>query len=118
MNAESVAFLGHLIHRFPELLPVLQDHIDDNNGELLPHLLIADITRWLVKRVDGANQTNVIEEILGELERAYAAGDDDDKVSELIAVSCLENFPRPGERGAAIRGMVGPTLAKQLNRIG
>lgn len=118
MNAISVAFIGHVIYQFPELVPVLQEHLDDNNGELLPHLLMADITRWLVAAVEDSDKTFLIKAILAELERVYAERDEDDKISELIAVSCLENLPRPGENGAAIRCMLGPNLGKQLERIG
>jgi hypothetical protein len=55
-------------------------------------------------------------ELLEALERAYSEGDEE--LEELIAVSFLENLPRVGEPGDAVRRQLGPLLQEQLKRIG
>jgi hypothetical protein len=55
MNARDVLLIGSLIEGCDSLLPVLQDHLNDYD-ELLPHLFMADVTRWLVERYE-ANRT-------------------------------------------------------------
>lgn len=46
MKARDLALVGELVSRVPELLPVLQAHLDDYDG-LLPHLFMGDVTRWI-----------------------------------------------------------------------
>lgn len=48
MSAETVAAIGALIHANPELLPILEEHLTDNEGEVLPTVLLDDIVRWMV----------------------------------------------------------------------
>lgn len=48
MSAETVATVGALIHANRELLPVLEEHLADNNGEVLPTIVLDDVVRWLV----------------------------------------------------------------------
>lgn len=69
--------------------------MDDNDGELLPDLLIADVCRWV-----GANRNpraGQMQELLGwlqdrfEIVRAGADG-----VDNVMAVSFIEDLPAPG----------------------
>ena len=114
MSAQTVAFVGWLCREFPVLLPLLQEHLDDQNGEILPNVLLGEITRWLVCNFDS--EPNV-KEIVATLEHAYSGGESTG-VSELVAVSFLENLPRPGEDGAEIRNEIGPRMKKQLEEFG
>lgn len=84
--------------------PIVATHLADN-GEVVPHLLMADITRWLV--AEGPEPA-----ILAALERHYAEGDDD--VQNVIALSFLENLL--GE-DVAVRWALGPRLADELRRM-
>lgn len=117
MRAATVAFVGALVHRFPELLPLLQEHLDDQDGEVLPHVFMGDLTRWLVRRFATAGaQDATLRQILGFMEDAYRSRDPE--AQELLSVSLLENLPRPGETGWEIRSIVGPALREELHRIG
>jgi hypothetical protein len=113
-----VALIGALFYRFKVLRPLLQEHLEDQDGGVLPHLLMADIERWaeaeIAKGDDGARAT--VREVLAFLEDAYAT--QGNEVEELIAVSFLEHVPRPGESGSQLRELVGPRLAEELRRIG
>jgi hypothetical protein len=118
MSASTVAFTGALVYRFQELLPLLEQHLSDQDGEVLPHLLMADVERWSTQAaVSGSSeQLRVVKRLISFLERAFSEGGDD--VQELIAVSFLEHLPRPSEPGAEIRDQLGPNLKKQLEMIG
>lgn len=96
-----MAFAGGLCLEFPELRPLLQEHLDDFDG-LLPHLLLADVTRWLGARLlEKGSADPVLASVFEFLEAHFASGGE--HVSELIAVSVLETMPLRGEEGAEIR---------------
>lgn len=118
MSAATVAFVGALVYSFPALRQVLQEHLDDQEGEVLPHLFMADVERWLEREVMNRPKqaADEVARILAFLEDAFAAGDSE--VNEVIAASFLEHLPRPGDLGSEIRTMVGPRLRKQLQIIG
>lgn len=108
MSASTVAAIGALVHEHRELTPVLAEHLEDNDGELLPHLVMADIFRWLVDHREG--DPEVCRSILGWLEREYARGPEE--VRGLITVSGVEMLPDPGQPGSELRDLLGPELKK------
>jgi hypothetical protein len=122
MSRRTEAFVRSLVERFPALRPLLHEHLADNFGEMLPHVFFGDLTRRVLSLLDPSEDKEVFErrselrDILTVLEAAYASGDEE--LQELISVSFLEHLPRPGEPGAAIRQMLGPTLSEQLLIIG
>jgi hypothetical protein len=114
MRAGQVALLGALAWRIPGLCERLDEHLRDNTGEILPHVLMADYERWAESALQKADPR--LSEFLDFLENAYRSGGP--KVEELISVSFLEHLPRPGEPGSQLREMLGPALQKQLGVIG
>ncbi|MBM6402879.1 hypothetical protein JQN72_01285 [Phycicoccus sp. CSK15P-2] len=106
MSAETVAFIGALTYQNRELLPVLQEQLADNDDQVLPHLVMADVVRWLVVH---RSDEEVVRSIIDWLERAYERGDDD--VRDVIAVSGVEMIPDPGQPGAELRTYLGPQLS-------
>lgn len=117
MRAITVAFVGALAHRFPALLSVLEEHLEEQRGEVLPHVLMGEVTRWLVAQFIGAGGSDVaIRDVLGFMEQAFNSGGE--QVQELLAVSFLENLPRPGEPGSEIRSILGPSMQEELRRLG
>ncbi len=48
MSAATEAAIEQLIAAHPVLAPILVEHREDNFGETLPHLVMADVVRWLV----------------------------------------------------------------------
>jgi hypothetical protein len=115
LGASEVAFIGALVGAHPWLLPILQEHIDDNDG-VLPHLLLADVERWAEAQIEanGADDDR-LRALLGYLEDAFGSGDAE--VDELIAVSFLELLPKGGA-GSELRNLVGSRLRDQLRIIG
>lgn len=71
----------------PELGPVINDHIA-MFGEVLPHVLIGDVTRFVVA-AHSEGRSEVEDRCLRLLDRALRQGDDD--VVNLVAVSFVEN---------------------------
>lgn len=114
MSESTIAVVDRLVARFDVLRPTLQEHLADNFGEVLPHLLLGQVTRQLVGLTLDASSSCVLDEILGALEGEFQSGGDE--VRELLAVSFLENLPRPPEPGHAIRNRLGPGLSAELAR--
>jgi hypothetical protein len=122
MSDHTITFVRLIAARFSPLGAVLEEHMQDNFGEILPHVFFGDLTRYVVSLAsEGGTATEFARlcemyEILDYLEEVYSSGDEE--LSELISVSFLENLPRPGEVGSQIRDIVGPNLTKQLRVIG
>jgi len=80
----------HIAQAVPSFAPVLSEHLQDN-GELLPHVLMSDLLRFVGARIDQHGQiANEVVTILDTLEHEIA-GEDADTVNA-IAVSFLENL--------------------------
>jgi len=89
------------------LRPALDEHLSDNDGELLPHLVMADFFRWLVAHHEA--RPGACADVLAQLEAEFAAGPDE--VRGLIAVSGVEMIPDPGQPGSELTALLGPGLA-------
>ncbi|HZE66750.1 MAG TPA: hypothetical protein VE081_08985 [Sporichthyaceae bacterium] len=46
-DGSRVAMIGALFHDHPYLMPILDEHLDDNEGEVLTHLVLSDVIRWM-----------------------------------------------------------------------
>ncbi|PKQ30483.1 MAG: hypothetical protein CVT62_13555 [Actinobacteria bacterium HGW-Actinobacteria-2] len=103
----SALLVRQLVETHPDIAGLLSEHLEDNEGELLPHLLLADIIRWLVSH--RTTKAQVCASVLNYLDAAFAAGPDE--VRGLIQVSGVEMIPDPGQPGAELRAMLGPSLA-------
>ena len=88
----------------PAIDVIVAAHIADN-AEVLPHLLLAEIARWMLAK--GPNPR-----VLSVLEQYLVMGEPD--VQDLIAVSFVENLI--GGEGA-VRWALGPRLAAELRRM-
>ncbi|WP_328995307.1 hypothetical protein OG394_12060 [Kribbella sp. NBC_01245] len=108
MSAATVAAIGAVIDAHRELTPILDEHLVDNDGEVLPHLVMADIVRWLVD--NRRSRPEVCRSVLDWLEREFIRGPDD--VRGLITVSGVEMIPDPGQPGAELRELLGPELRR------
>lgn len=102
-----MALIGALAYHHRELLPILQEQLTDDDGQVLPHLVMADVVRWLVAH--RSSRPEGVRSVLNWLEDAYERGDDD--VRDVIAISGVEMIPDPGTDGAELRRMLGPHLS-------
>jgi len=98
----------------------MSEHLDDN-GEMLPHLLLADVTRYLVAQYLEDAGRKIVRDLLSHLEAELAVAMHqnvdmrDDNTANLIGVSFVENLPAPLEAGYDIRHLLGPTLARSYD---
>ena len=114
MNPLDVAFLGFLVYRNRELLPVLQEHLQDQEDQLLPYLLLADIMRWMITDLAQSADTIVVRRILKEFERRF---EEEEDLQTLIVCGFLENLPYPDEQGAELLTLLGPSMKAYLSRM-
>jgi hypothetical protein len=117
VNASNVAFICALIYARDELIPILQEHLDDQEGEILPHLLIADIERWCEAQVEARRSgSGPLRAVLDFIEEALSSGAAPE-VEELISVSFLEHLPKPGDSGDRLREILGPKTTTTLRAL-
>jgi len=120
MNESHIQFTRSTVQNFPGLKPLLDEHIKDNFGELLPTLFFGDLTRYIMALLERAQWGELmprreLKDLLQYLEDSYASGDKN--VQDLVALGFLENLPNPGEDGASIRNMLGPKLQTALRDL-
>jgi hypothetical protein len=118
---EATSFVRMLAAQYPEIQELLDEHIRDNLGEILPHVFFGDVTRYLValantSRAGSDEARGKLQAILNLLEIKFSAGPRE--VVDLLSASFLENLPRAGEDGSDVRTMLGPSLTKELKIIG
>lgn len=98
-------FTQRLVGEAPELKPLLEEHLADQEGELLPYLLMGDIARWLHEH--STTDPRRVGEMLVWLDGQFAQGDFD--IRNLIDVGIVEMLPAIPE-GASVIDLLGPEL--------
>jgi len=126
-EAQSIAELektppfGALLAEVPELRPVYEEHLDDN-GDVLTHVLMGDVTRFFNQCVpessgDGPESrraAEIVRQILSVLEDAVASGDPG--MRELVSASFLENLDQDASYDEVTK-LLGPNLQHQLELV-
>jgi hypothetical protein len=103
---EQAQFIRDLANLEPEIRPLIAEHVNDYD-EILPTMLMGDIARWVVRSVqESADPASRFAPFFNRLEQAW--GDGQNPVSDLIAVSFVENiFDEPG-----VVELLGPKLTR------
>jgi hypothetical protein len=114
MASGMKSFVEQLAGHFPELQPLLQEHLDDNFGELLPTVFFGDLTRLAVDDY-SSGRAEQVQALLDYLEESFATGGPE--IRELISVGFLENLPGRNEANSGIRDRLGPHLSEELSRV-
>ena len=112
MSVES-DFTHRLVSTAPELASVLDEHLDDQEGELLPYVFMADVSRWLfsISSTDPQRAGQVV----SWLESEFSGSGFD--VRNLIDVGIVEMLPALPE-GATILNLLGPELSARAEVAG
>ena len=106
-------FTQRLVEEAPELEPLVQEHLADQEGELLPYLLMGDIAQWLHEHSE--TDPGRVGELLGWLEDEYAQAATAEK--DLIGLGFVEAIPyRPD--GAPLLMRLGPELTQVAAELG
>ncbi|HEY0641843.1 MAG TPA: hypothetical protein VGD39_00370 [Nocardioides sp.] len=102
----SQGLVTRLVDRLPDLEPLLHEHLREQDGELLPYLLLADVARWAQASFPSEPQ------LVGDL---VVRGDFD--VRNLIDVGIVEMLPAAPE-GATVLDLLGPELRARAQVAG
>ena len=86
-----------LVEAVPEFGPVLEEHLEDQDGEVLAHVLFGDFTRFVLA-AHQEDDHELVSRSLAFLEEAIMDGDQ--RTRNLVAVSFVENIG-PRDEGAA-----------------
>lgn len=81
-------FLTALTSQVPETAGTLREHLEDQEGELLLHLLTADLRRLAITWFEEG-QTECLDRLLGVVDTALREGDGE--VQNAMAVSFVED---------------------------
>ena len=113
-------FINKLITVAPELEILLHEHVEEN-GEVLPHIFMADVTRYLVNLVTRVNETNdpssesKILSLLSCLEESLVVGDE--RVRNVVEVSFIENLDHADRAFPYLRTRLGKKLTQSLRTL-
>ena len=89
--ARTVAFVGWMIFRSSTLLPLLQEHLDDSEGEVLPHVILFQIRKWVEQELEARGETNDVRVVLESLKIGLQDGDYE--LWALIRTSFIDDLP-------------------------
>lgn len=116
MSTTQQRFIQRLVAANPVLQPLLDEHLDDMEGDLSPHLLMPEIGAWVEQRgPDDPEAHHVVADVDRELGEALRTGDED--VENVISVSFLEFWPTSPQPGAEWRGRFPERLAALLQEM-
>ena len=102
-----------LIRQFPELSPLLDEHLAEQEGELLPYLLLADVARWA--QASYAGDPALVGRLVDWLEDEFVRAEPAER--DLIGLGFVEVIPyRP--QGAALLARLGPELTRVAGDLG
>ena len=108
MCEQDTRFIEALVERVPALATLMRDHLRDWD-ELLTHIFMSELTRWVVdRRTSHGPDDEVLRTTLDFIEDSF------DAAPELIAVSFVENLPYADEEGIEIKDLLGPKLRNEL----
>lgn len=111
INASIIAFMGYLSHESRTCHELLENEIDSETGEIFHHM-------WMGRVADVFCTGGLNEQergiLLDEAERQLAQGHP--ALSNLIAVSFVENLPPPQEQGFKLIASY-PALLKQYSTV-
>ena len=96
----GATFVDDLLSALPEANEMVREHLDDQDGEILLHLLMADLLRLGVAAFESARTDEALR-MLHFVDRCLAEGDD--YVTNAVHVSFVEDYGAgPNEPGSVL----------------
>ena len=109
----SQGLVTRLVDRLPELEPLLHEHLREQDGELLPYLLLADVARWA--QASFPSEPQLVGDLVDWFEEEYGRSEAAEK--DLIGLGFVETIPyRPA--GTPLLTRLGPELTKVAAELG
>ncbi len=112
MSCNATSFISDLAAQFEPLHAALAEHKEENFDAILPHLAMADFCRIVCDEKEGLLW---VSEFLTVLEKNFLSSDDDE-ISNLIAVSFVENLSSPTD-GCKVIATLPPRLKSQYHEF-
>ncbi|QCL93890.1 DUF7674 family protein [Agrobacterium tumefaciens] len=112
MRRISINFTTVLAERFEALKAVFSEHLHDNSGEILPHILVSDYLR----RAQQCKNEQWVARFFAALETNFS-GDYDDELSELLSVSVLEHIDPLNASDRELIQFLGTRMREEHRRI-
>jgi hypothetical protein len=109
------ALVQVLVDRLEPLRPIVDQHVAENDGEMLPHVLFWDLTQAVVDAYLRPEAPLDWREFVRVLEQEYPGGDA--YLRGIVEVSFLENLPGPQEKGYGIVRSLPPGLRDAFDRV-
>jgi len=109
-HSACVALIGLIAWHLPSFGPIFTAHLEEMEGEVLPHLVMAAYEKQ-AEALLSSDRASAIG-LLELLEQAAVRGIGE--VDDMLFASFIENLPYPGESAAAIRDLLGPKLRSML----
>lgn len=110
---ESQQLMRRMVPDFPELAPLMEQHLADMDGELLPYLLMADAARWALTA--AARSDGFAARLVDWVEREFVAAGEPEK--DLIGLGFVETIP-PSPEGDPLLYLLGPSLREVAVELG
>ncbi|WP_375431374.1 hypothetical protein [uncultured Friedmanniella sp.] len=104
--SDVVSAFQDLVDGEPTLRPLLQDHLEYYDQELLPTLFIAEIVSWVVDHLEDAPE--VAHVVIRWMNETYPAASE--TMKNVIATGGVEAMPSPGQPGCELRDLLSPEL--------
>ena len=114
MSKNTTIFVSQLIVACPELAGLYRLHLVDQ-GELLPHVFMGDVTRLVVSTAKQGSNSNWLSRMLGYFEAELLSGNEE--VAELLGVSFVENLCGEDEAIQPLLPIMGEMLRKEVKSI-
>lgn len=115
MAQDVLDFIDKLVSGSAEVAAVHQEHIADQGGELIPHVLMGDITRLVVATAARDECPDWLTRLLQQLESGLLSGSS--AVAELVGVSFVENLCGETEAIAMLLPRMGDALRREVRTI-
>ena len=112
--ASQQQLVQQLLTEVPCLRALYEEHLRDYN-ELLPHVFMGSVVRFVVSEVEGGTpplEHAAVGQILGVIEAALASLSPE--VSELASVSFAENLAEHRDVVRKLKADLGPRLRQEI----
>lgn len=116
MTVTHATFVDQLLAAVPEIEPVVSEHLEDQDGELLLHLLMSDLLRFAV-HASRAGEGDVLPRLLAVVDRSLREGDN--SVENAVALSFVAHVGYgAGETAEFIASWPAGLLAERDRQLG
>ena len=110
---DSQRLVRRMVTTFPVLEGLLEEHLQDMEGELLPYLLLADVARWANEAV-GFDAERVTE-LVDWLEAEFVSSQPPER--DLIGLGFVEAIPSTPYGDPVLR-LLGPAMHEVAAELG